>query len=317
MTRNRFPSPKKGQTLLHKNKLLNKIWNQRILLLMLIPGLVFYVIYRYGPMFGVAIAFKDYSPFLGVIDSPWAGFKHFTRLFSNNDFWLLFRNTLSIGILSLLFAFPAAIIFALVLNEVQSKRTKKLYQTVSYLPNFLSIVIVCSIFTGLFSTSGPINQIIGLFGGEAISFMYETKWYYVIYIVSEIWAGMGAGAIVYIAALSGVDQTLYEAAEIDGCSRWKKIWNITLPAILPTIITMLLLRIGNIIRVAPDKTLLLYTPMTQSIADIFGTYVHRVGIEQRSYSFASAVGLFESVLASIILFIANRTSKRATGESLW
>lgn len=316
MIRKSFPSPKKGHTLLHSN-FLNKIWRQRVLLLMLIPGLAYYLIYKYGPMFGLVIAFKDYSPFLGVLDSPWAGFKHFLRLFSNNDFWLLFRNTLAIGVFSLIFAFPAAILFALLLNEVHADRAKKFYQTVSYLPNFLSIVIVCSIFTGLFSNSGVINQIIGLFGGEAISFMYKSNWYYVIYIVSEIWAGMGAGAIVYIAALAGVDQTLYEAAEIDGCSRWKKIWKITLPAILPTIITMLLLRIGNIIRVAPDKTLLLYTPMTMNVADVFGSFVHRVGIEQRSYSFASAVGLFESVLASIILYIANRTSKRATGESLW
>lgn len=305
-----------GQTL-KKKSFWQRLWRQRELWLMLLPGLIFYIIYRYGPMFGLLISFKDYSPFLGVVKSPWAGLKHFKRLFSNPEFWNLFRNTLTIGTLSLVFSFPASIIFALFLNEVRGKKVKKVYQTISYLPNFLSLVIVCSIFTDVFSFGGIINKIITAFGGEAINFMIKPEYYYLIYIASEIWAGMGAGAIVYLAALSGVDKTLYEAADLDGCSRLKRIWYITLPSIMPTIITMLLLRIGNIIRIAPDKTLLLYNSMTQSVADIFQSYVYRVGMSQRSYSYAAAVGLFESVLAAVILLVANKSSKKITGESLW
>ncbi len=284
---------------------------------MLLPGIIFYAIYRYGPMFGLMVAFKDYSPFLGVFKSPWVGFKHFERLFTNPQFWSLFRNTLILGVLSLLITFPSSIIFALVLNEVQQPKIKKTYQTLSYLPTFLSIVIVCSIFTSLFSVGGFINDIIQAFGGERINFMIDPKYYRLVYIASETWAGLGSGAIIYLAALSGVDQTLYEAAELDGCSRIKKIWYITLPSILPTVMTMLLLRIGNIIRIGPDRTILLYQPSTYSVADIFGSFVYRVGIVDRGYSYASAVGIFESVLAALILVTANKISKKTTGEGIF
>lgn len=302
---------------LKKKSKFRQFLQQWQLWLMLLPGLVFYIVYRYGPMFGLVIAFKDYSPFLGVWDSPWVGFKHFERLFSNSDFWLMFRNTVTLGGLSLVIFFPTCIIFSLLLNEVLNKRAKKIYQTISYMPTFLSIVIVCSIFTNLFSFSGLINDVIEFFGGTRINFMIKSEYYYLVYMVSELWAGIGSGSIVYLAALSGVDQNLYEAADLDGCSRIKKIWHITIPSIMPTIVTMFLLKIGNIIRIAPDKTLLLYQPSTRSVADIFGSYVYRVGITQRSYSYAAAVGIFESVLAAIILVIANKTAKRTTGESLW
>lgn len=296
---------------------LARFWRQRQLWLMLLPGLLFYLIYRYIPMFGLLVAFKDYSPFLGVMESPWVGFKHFERLFSNPDFWKLFKNTLTLGCLSLVIFFPCCILFSLLLNEVVNKKAKKFYQTISYLPTFLSIVIVCSIFTNMFSVAGFVNDIIEFFGGERINFMIKSEYYYLVYMVSEVWAGIGSGSIVYLAALSGVDQNLYEAAELDGCSRLKKIWHITIPAIMPTIVTMFLLRIGNIIRIAPDKTLLLATDAVRSVSDIFGSYVYRVGIVQRSYSYAAAVGIFESVLAAIILVFANKASKRVTGESLW
>lgn len=294
-----------------------KLWSQRVLFLMLLPGLAFYLVFRYGPMYGLNIAFKDYSPFLGVEASPWIGLKQFERLFANKDFWQMFWNTLRVGVLSLAVCFPAPILFALILNEIRKPGVKKVYQTISYLPHFLSVVIICSIFIDLFSVGGLINKIVVGLGGTAINFPMEPEWYDLIYQSSSVWATIGSGSIVYLAALSGVDQQLYEAAEIDGCSRLKMIWKITLPCILPTVVTMFLLQVGNVIRIAPDKTLLLYQPSNMNVADIIGTYVYRVGIKMRSYSYAAAVGLFESVLAAVILFITNRIAKWKTGTSLW
>ena len=300
------------------NNIVKRIWKQRELFLLLLPGLAFYLIFRYGPLYGILIAFKNYSPFKGVWDSQWVGFKYFVRLFTTKDLGHLMWNTLRLGVLELLICFPCTIIFALLLNEVRSVRCKKFYQTVSYLPSFLSIVIICTIFIDTFSIKGGvINNIITAFGGEAIYFNGKSQYYLLIYIVSEIWASIGAGAIVYLAALAGVEQNLYEAAAIDGCSRMKMVLHISIPCILPTIITMFLTRVGNVVRIAPDKTLLLYNDLTMDVADIIGTYVYRVGLVDKNYSFSTAVGLFESVLACIMLIVANRICKRTTGSALW
>ena len=307
----RVQKPKKGRNIW------SKIWSQRVLFLMLLPGLIYYIVFRYGPMYGLTTAFQNYSPFLGTADSPWVGLQHFERLFKNKDFWQMFFNTLRIGVLQLVVVFPTPIIFALLLNEVRQARIKKIYQTISYLPHFLSVVIVCSIFINLFSYDGLVSAIVVAFGGTAKNFLMESEYYDLIYQLSTIWATFGSSSIVYLAALSGVDQQLYEAAEIDGCSRFKMIFKITLPSILPTIVIMFLLQVGNVIRVAPDKTLLLYQPSTYNVADIIGSYVYRVGIERRNYSYAAAVGLFESVLAAIILFTTNKIAKKKTGTSLW
>lgn len=300
-----------------KKNFLQKLWSQKVLFLMLLPGLVYYIIFRYGPMYGLVTAFQYYSPFLGMEESPWAGMVHFERLFSNKDFWQMFGNTLRIGALELLIVFPSPIIFALILNEIRQERIKKVYQTISYLPHFLSVVIVCSIFINLFSFDGLVSKIAVLFGGAAKNFLMESEYYDLIYQLSTVWATFGSSSIVYLAALSGVDQQLYEAADLDGCSRIKKIWKITIPSIMPTIVIMFLLQVGNIIRIAPDKTLLLYQPSTYNVADIIASYVYRVGIETRNYSYASAVGLFESVLAAVILFVTNWFAKKKTGTSLW
>ena len=301
-----------------RNHLGRRIWRDRQLLVLLLPGLLFYAVFRYGPMYGLLIAFKKYSPFLGVADSPWVGPKYFEQLFTGRDFGMLLRNTLTLGFWQIVIGFPAPILFALMLNEVRSKRLKKVYQTVSYLPNFLSLVVLCSIFMELFSISGGIvNRVIVASGGQAIHFLSSPRWYRFIYILSGVWAGLGSGAIIYLAALAGVDPQLYEAARIDGCTRIRMIGYITLPSILPTIITMFLLGCGNIMRIAPDKALLLYNPMTYEVADIFGTYVYRVGLLKKNYSYGAAVGLFESVVAAGVLLMANALSRRATGESLW
>lgn len=300
-----------------KKTIWSKIWSQKVLFLMLLPGLLYYVVFRYGPMYGLVTAFQNYSPFLGTEDSPWVGAENLQRLLTNKDFWPMFFNTLRTGVLQLLVVFPAPIIFALILNEVRQSRMKKIYQTVSYLPHFLSVVIVCSIFINLFSFDGLVSSIVVFFGGDAKNFLMESEYYDLIYHMSTIWATFGSGSIVYLAALSGVDQQLYEAAAIDGCSRLKMIWKITLPSILPTIVIMFLLQVGNVIRIAPDKTLLLYQPSTYEVADIIGSYVYRVGIENRNYSYAAAVGLFESVLAAVILFTTNKVAQKKTGTSLW
>lgn len=301
-----------------KKSIWAKIWSQKVLFLMLLPGLLFYIIFRYGPMYGLVIAFQRYSSFLGVMNSPWVGFEHFEYLFNNKSFWQMFFNTLRTGVLQLLVVFPAPIIFALLLNEVRQTKLKKLYQTVSYLPHFLSIVIVCSIFINLFSFDGLVSKVVTFFGGEAKNFLMDPKFYDLIYHSSSIWAGFGSGAIVYLAALAGVDQQLYEAASIDGCSRLKMIWKITLPSIAPTIVVMFLLQVGNVIRISPDKTLLLYQPLTYDVADIFGSYVYRVGIQSPTgTSYGAAVGLFESVLAALILFTTNGIARKKTGTSLW
>lgn len=293
-----------------------RLWAQRELWLMLLPGLAFYAIFRYGPMYGLRVAFQDYSPFLRE-NSPWVGFKHFEFFFSKPDFLRLLRNTLTLGGLSLFITFPVTIIFSLVLNEIRQMKAKKFYQTVSYLPTFFSIVIICSIFVQMFSVGGVVNDIIAMFGGERTQFLLKSEWYYFIYMISEVWAGVGSGAIIYLSALAGVDTQLYEAAELDGCTRMKRIIHITLPSIMPTIVTMFLLRVGNIIRIGADKTLLLAEPITKEVSDIFATYVYEMGILQGGTSYSAAIGMFESVVAATLLLIFNYISRKKTGNSLW
>jgi len=295
-----------------------RIWRDRQLWVLLLPGLAFFLIFRYGPMYGLQIAFKKYSPFLGVDKSPWVGLQYFVQFVESKDFGMLFRNTVTLSLLSLFINFPAPIVFALLLNEVRQPKAKKLFQTVSYLPHFLSVVVVCSIFMDFFSPSvGLVNRIITSMGGKAIFFVASPRWYRFVYIVSDLWAGLGSGAIIYLAALAGVDPTLYEAASIDGCTRFKMVRHITLPSILPTVITMFLLSCGRLLNVGADKTLLLYSPLTYEVADVFSTYVYRVGITKANYSFASAVGMFTSILSAGVLLMANAVSRRTTGESLW
>jgi len=295
-----------------------KVKRDRQLIVLMIPGLLFYLIFRYGPMYGLVIAFKKYSPFKGVFDSPWVGLDNFVKFFSNKDFLILLRNTLLLGLYGLLWSFPITILFALLLNEVRHKLFKKTVQTVSYLPTFLSLVIICSMTIDILSPNGGlINKIITFFGGSPIYFMQSPKWFRTVYVASGVWAGTGSSAIIYLAALAGVDPSLYEAARIDGCGRLRMMWNITIPSIMPTIVTMLILNSANIFRVGADKVLLLYNPLTYEVADVFSTYLYRMAFTNHDYGYAAAVGMFESVVCGIILFVTNYLSRKVTNESLW
>ncbi len=299
---------------------LARFWAQRELMLMLLPGVAFYIIFRYGPMYGLRLAFMKYSPFLGYDKSPWVGFANFERLFVRNIdiFWKLLGNTLTISLLTFGTSFPLTILFALILNEVRMPRIKKTYQTISYLPTFLSGVIVASIFIELFSVkNGLVNKVIQMLGYDPINFMLEPWGYYLVYVLSGLWQGIGNGAIIYLSALAGVDQEMYEAAQIDGCSRLKRIWHITLPAIAPTVITMFLLNIGSLIRVGADKSLLLRTDSIINDVYIFSTYVYDQGVKSGQISYTAAVGMFESVVSAILLFTFNYIAKKRSGTSIW
>lgn len=299
-------------------RIFKHIKRDRQLLVIFLPCILFYGIFRYGPMYGLIIAFKKYSVFQGIIKSPWVGLKYFEQFFNGPDFWILFRNTFLLGIYSLLWTFPFPIIFALLLNEVRSQKFKKMVQTVSYLPSFLSIVIISSMVIDFLSPNhGIINTILVALGLEKIYFMIKPEWFRTIYISSDIWSNIGFGAIIYLAALAGVDPTLYEAGKVDGCNRFHAMFYITLPSILPTITTMFILRAGNMFRIGYEKILLLYNPTTYEVADVFSTYVYRKGLLELNYSYGAAVGLFESVVALIMIYLANTLSRKLSENSLW
>ncbi|MFU0801337.1 MAG: ABC transporter permease subunit [Xylanivirga thermophila] len=296
-------------------KRLKRDWQ---LLLILLPGMLFYIIFRYGPMYGIVIAFKDYNIFEGVSKSPWVGFKYFDMFFKDPNFYKLFRNTFLIGIYSLFFTFPFPVLFAILLNEVKNVHFKKTVQTASYLPSFLSVVVICSMAIDFLSpNNGMINNIRAALGLEKIYYMTKPEWFRTVYIMTEIWQGTGFNAIIYIAAITAVDPSLYEAAEIDGCSRVKKMWYITLPAIMPTIVTLFIIKSGQVFKVGYEKILLLYNPATYEVADVFSTFVYRKGLVDLDYSYATAVGLFESVVALALLLITNTISKKVNEQSLW
>ncbi len=295
-----------------------RIKRDRQLLILLIPCLVFYLIFRYGPLSGLAIAFMDYSVFTGIFDSPWVGLKHFSKLFGSDDFFLLFRNTLTLGFFNLIVSFPFPILLALLLNEVRVARFKKSIQTFSYLPAFLSVVIISSMIIDFLSpTNGIVNRLLVSLGLESHYFLVDPSWFRPVYITSEIWTNTGYDAIIYLAAVAGINPTLYEAARVDGAGRFRSIWNVTLPGILPTIIIMFILKTGSMIRIGYEKVLLLYNPMTYEVADVFSTFVYRKGLLESNYSYAAAVGLFEALVAMVMLLGANYISKRLGGSGLW
>lgn len=284
----------------------------------LLPGLAYYLIFRYAPMWGTLIAFMDYNPFVGFGGSAWVGFKHFRTFFESLYFGRLITNTLLLSVYSIVFGFPLPIVFALMLNEVKSMRFRSLVQSISYFPHFISTVIICGLIKVYLSpSSGFVNAIIVALGGEAINFLQEPGWFRTVYVASGIWQGMGWGSIIYYATLSSVDTTLYEAASIDGAGRLAKVIHISLPALIPTMTTLLLMNLGNILNVGFEKVLLLYNSSTYSTSDIISTYVYRMGITQMKYSFASAVGLFNNVVGLVIIVFFNYLARKVGETSLW
>nr|WP_280518680.1 ABC transporter permease subunit [Lederbergia wuyishanensis] len=288
------------------------------MLLLFIPCIVFFALFRYGPMYGLIIAFKNYDVWSGITGSEWVGLEHFRTFFSSPDFFKLFKNTILLGFYTLLIGFPFPIIFAILLNEVRILWFKKSIQTVSFLPSFLSIVIVSSMLIDFLSpSSGIINDIIAALGFEKIYFLVEPSWFRTVYIGSDIWQLMGYESILYLAAIAGISPDLYEAAKVDGATRWDRIRYITLPGLMPTILILFIIKAGNMFRIGFEKILLIYNPMTYEVADVFSTYVYRQGLLQANYSYAAAVGLFEGIIALVMLLIANLLSRRLGGKSLW
>ncbi|MBI5302629.1 MAG: sugar ABC transporter permease [Chloroflexi bacterium] len=289
----------------------------RYIYLMLAPVVLYYLIFHYGPMYGALMAFQDFNITKGIWGSPWIGFENFTAFFSGAYFARLIRNTLAINVLDLLFHFPAPIILALLLNEITTPWFKRTVQTITYLPHFISIVVVVGMMVDFFARDGLVNNLLGTFGFPATPFMQRADWFWMLYVGSAIWQTIGWGSIIYLAAITNIDPTLYEAATVDGANRWQQIRHITIPGILPTIIILLVIRIGHMMSVGYEKTLLMYNPLTYETGDVISTYVYRKGVLQADYGFSAAVGLFNSVINFGLLLFADRFSKRMNQTGLF
>ncbi|MCW0982594.1 sugar ABC transporter permease [Agrobacterium sp. BT-220-3] len=288
------------------------------LYLLLAPMLIWFAVFLYKPMYGLVIAFQDFSIFRGIEKSPWVGFANFVELFHNDMFVRSFWNTIKISGLGLIFAFPVPIILALMFNEVQSGVARRWAQTVVYLPHFISVVIVAGIVINFLSPSiGIVNILLKGLGFEPIYFLTQPEWFRPIYIGSSVWKEAGFESIVYLAAIAGVSPTLYESARVDGASRWQMMWRITLPCILPTIVIMLIIRIGNLVEVGFEYIILLYRPSTYETADVVSTFIYRTGLQGTQYDLATAAGLFNAVIAFVLVYSANRISRKVSSTSLW
>ncbi|MDR1902207.1 MAG: sugar ABC transporter permease [Treponema sp.] len=307
-----YKAKKRGQ--LVKINFLKDRW----LYFMLIPGLVFFTVYKYGPMFGLSLAFKNYRPFLGYWGSKWVGLEHFRRFFGDSTFLQLFSNTLTLSLLNILFNFPTPILFALLLNEVRNRYFKKFVQTVTYLPHFLSWVVVAGLSYVMFtSAGGVVNEIIKAMGFPAVNFLASEGMFRPMIVGQSMWKETGWGTIVYLAALSGVDMEQYEAARIDGANRLQQLWHITLPSIKPVIITMFILRLGSIIDSSFDQIYNMQNEMNRTVSEVFDTYVYNTGITNGQLSYAAAVGLFKSVVGFILVVSADRIAKKAGEEGIF
>lgn len=284
--------------------------------MMLLP-IIYYILFHYLPLYGVLIAFKDYKIAKGVWGSPWVGFKWFEKFLADPYFWKLVKNTLLLNIYGLLWGFPVPILLALMLNEVTNAKFKRAIQTVSYLPHFISTVVVCGMVMNFLSLDGIINQIIAAFGFDKIQFMVLPEWFRTIFTASGIWQTCGWTSIIYLSALTSVDQEILEAAMIDGANRFQRIKPVTLPSIAPTISIMLIMQIGRLMSLGYEKIILLYNGSTYETADVISTYVYRRGILSADFSYSTAVGLFQSVIGVILLVASNQISKKLSDSSLW
>lgn len=286
--------------------------------LMLLPTLIWFLVFLYKPMYGLQIAFKDYSIFKGVSASPWIGFDHFETLFGNDQFLRAVSNTIKISALNLLFGFPAPIILALMFNEILKANFKRTAQTIVYLPHFISSVIIAGIVITAFSpTAGIVNTFISWLGLDPVYFLTQPQWFRPIFVGTGIWQEAGFGSIVFLAAIAGVNPSLYESAVVDGANRWQMMWKITIPSIMPTILIMLIIRIGNVMEVSFELVILLYQPSTYATADVVNTWVYRQGLQSGQYDLAAAAGLFNAVVAFTLVMTANTLARRYSRTSLW
>ena len=287
------------------------------LYLLLLPGIVFLIIFRYIPIFGNVIAFMDYNPY-DAAQTTWVGLKHFQDLLTRPQFLQVFGNTLYISILKMVCGFPVPIILALMMNEMKNLKFKKVAQTLLYLPNFISWVVLAGLIMNMLDPdTGVVTGIINSITGEQVQVLTDTRYFVPMLIVTDIYKGAGWGTIIYFAALSGIDPQLYEAAEIDGARKWKQLLHITLPSITPTIVVMLILSCNNIVNAGFDQIFMLYTALVFSVADIIDTYVYRIGIQNADYSFSTAAGLFKSVIAFVMILIVNTVAKKTGNEGIW
>lgn len=302
----------------NKKSLWVRIWQHRLFYLFMLPGIVWFFIFSYIPMYGLTVAFKDFNFIGGITGSPWAGLKYFKEFFQFYQSKEIIRNTLTISLMKLVIGFPMPIIFALLLNEVRALKFKKAVQTISYLPHFISWVVVVTILQRMLTPyGGPVNEFISSLGFDKIQFLGSLSYFYQVIILSDIWKTVGFGAIIYLAAISGVDQQLYESAKMDGANRFKQMWHITLPSIRSVMVIMFLLACGNIMTVGYEQLLLLNTPATASIGTVLDVYVIQSGLEQGRISYGTAVGLFQGVIGVILIIVANSISKKVNETSLW
>lgn len=288
----------------------------RLYSLLILP-IIFLLIFRYIPILGNVIAFRRFRPGSSIFGDEWVGTHYFDMFLSDPNFWRAFWNTVILGVLSLAIIFPLPIILALMFNELVSRRIKRIVQSISYLPHFMSIVVVAGVVLQMTAANGVFNQAIRAFGGETILFMQQAEWFRTVFITSEIWQTVGWGTILYLAALTTIDPQLYEAARVDGANRWRQTWHITLPGVRPTMVVLLILNIGTFMAVSFEKVLLLYSPLTFETADVIATYVYRLGITSGQFSYGTAIGLFEGVIGVFLIVTANQISKRTVGTSLW
>lgn len=306
-----------GRILQYLSDLKQNMLKHKLVYLLAVPVVAYYVVFQYLPMYGASIAFRDFFPGRGIMGSPWVGFAHFIDFFTGPYFFRVVRNTLMINILQLIFVFPAPIVLALMINEIYRLRFKKTVQTIIYMPHFISLIVICGMVLDFTARDGLVNDIIYFFGGERTNIMLNPSLFWPVHIISDIWQTAGWGTIIYLAALAGVDQELYEAAKVDGANRWRQTLNITIPGILPTLVIMLILRLGTMMHVGFEKIILLYNPLIFETADVISSYVYRRGLLQFNFSFSAAVGLFNSAINFTLLVIANTISRKVNETSLW
>ena len=310
-------APTMDQPKSYGKRLIDDIRRQPMIYLMALPVIAFYVVFHYVPMYGITMAFQNYSIRLGTMGSEWVGLTHFVDFFESYYFETLLTNTLLISLYDLLFGFPAPLILALLINELGGTKFKKVVQTISYIPHFISVVIICGIINLFTSSTGLFNDIVAFLGGERSDMLARPELFRTIYTASGVWQGVGFGSIIYLAALSGVDPGLYDAARMDGAGRFRQTLHITLPGIMPTVTILLILRVGSLLSVGYEKIILLYNPITYSTADVISSFVYRKGVLDANYSYSTAIGLFNSIINFLLLVAANYASRKVSETSLW